>query len=237
MTCLARPTARHETLGQVRSDDAAGPGSDRPLTALLRPELTRGEFVALMILLLGAVALTVVVWWRGRPVPLEPPAEVASEELSIFPATEGPAGEGGSTILVHVAGAVARPGVMALPDGARIDAAIDAAGGALPGARLEALNLARPLRDGEQVLVPAAGENRPPADAGPSPSRLPDGRLDLNAATRDDLEQIPGVGPVTAQRILQHRDQLGGFSDVSQLLEVRGIGPATFAAIEPEVGV
>lgn len=195
--------------------------------------MTPAEVAALAVLLLGAVALTVVVWWQARPLPHEDRPS-GGEAAALVVATEP-----GEEVLVHVSGAVGMPGVVRLSAGARVVDAIQAAGGAADDARLEQVNLAREVRDGEQVLVPSAGEH---GGEGPVPpvtadGRLPDGRLDLNAASAVDLQALPGVGPVTAARIVSHREVIGRFDDVTQLLEVRGIGPATFAAIEPEVGV
>ncbi|WP_370325648.1 helix-hairpin-helix domain-containing protein [Euzebya sp.] len=204
------------------------------------------EALALLILLAGAAALSGVVWWTNESAAPAPPVASTVEErpgpLEVTPDAPrgpppGPATPAGD-VVGHVAGAVARPGVLTLPAGSRVADAVTAAGGPTPDAVTGALNLARPLEDGEQVHVPAAGEDPPPS-APPPPSAAgdPPGPLDLNTATTAQLEALPGVGPVMAQRIVEHREAIGGYLDVTQLLEVPGIGPGRFAELEPLVSV
>jgi competence protein ComEA len=148
-------------------------------------------------------------------------------------------------VVVDVAGKVRRPGVYHLPGGARVDDAIRAAGGALAGARLDRLNLAARLVDGQQVAVgipPAAGGGGGPAVAGsgspaPSGGASTAGPVDLNTAGLDQLETLPGVGPVLAQHILDWRTAHGSFASVDQLNDVSGIGEVKFAALRPLVSV
>lgn len=188
----------------------------------VRLGLTAAEAAALALLAGGAVAVCAVLWWTGRPAvtePLAPPVVTAS------PTTP-------TSLLVHVAGAVHQPGVQRLPDGARVADAIAAAGGVTSEAALSALNLARPLSDGEQILVPETATALPAAASGAAT-----GPLDLNLATAEALEGLPGVGPVLAARIVAHRDRIGRFRDVSELQDVPGIGPARFAELEPLVVV
>lgn len=153
-----------------------------------------------------------------------------------------------ATVVVHVAGAVTAPGVVELPAGARVAAAIEAAGGAEQDAELAAVNLARPVQDGEQVYVPRAGEAEPGAEAGaagesPAGGAVPGapaadgGVVDLNTADLAALDTLPGVGPAIAQRILDWRDANGPFHSVEELLEVSGIGPATFERLRELVRV
>jgi competence protein ComEA len=129
-------------------------------------------------------------------------------------------------LVVHVVGEVRRPGLYRLRDGARIADAVRRAGGARRGADLAALNLAAPLVDGVQVLVPAraAEVSSPPAvtegDAG-----APVGPISLSSATLDELDELPGVGPITAQKILDYRAEHGPFASVDDLDAVPGIGP------------
>ncbi|TAM89870.1 MAG: ComEA family DNA-binding protein, partial [Jatrophihabitans sp.] len=141
-------------------------------------------------------------------------------------------------LVVDVAGQVLHPGVYRLPTGSRVVDALRAAGGALPGVSTASLNLAAPLRDGQQVAlgVPAASDTAPGADPGGSGS-APGGPVDLNTAGREQLQSLPGVGPVLAQHILDWRAEHGRFTGVEQLTEVSGIGPAKFAALRAHVTV
>jgi len=152
----------------------------------------------------------------------------------------------GQTLTVHVVGQVRHPGVLRLAAGSRVTDAIERAGGATPRADLSAINLARPLVDGEQVRVPEPGEAVPPAGA-PGPGGTAggtsgaagagNGLVNLNTASQADLEELPGVGPVLAQRILDWRTEHGRFTTVDELGEVSGIGEKTFAQLQPKVTV
>ncbi|MGC5616523.1 ComEA family DNA-binding protein [Georgenia sp. Z1491] len=162
----------------------------------------------------------------------------------------GGSGDGaGTDVVVHVAGAVARPGVVSLAPGSRVGDAVDAVGGARAEADLMSVNLARPLVDGEQVYVPVEGEEprEPPAGAqgappgagdssgatggdatgGAGPVGAADGAqpIDLNTAGPGELETLPGIGPALAGRIVAHREQVGAFVSVEELQDVSGIGP------------
>lgn len=145
--------------------------------------------------------------------------------------------------MVDVVGKVRRPGVFRLPDGARVDDALHAAGGALPGVDLSSLNLARKLGDGEQIAVgvpgagpPAPAAGAPAAGAGPSGAST-SSPIDLNTATLEQLDTLPGVGPVLAQRILDWRTAHGRFDTVDQLRDVTGIGDSRYADLKPLVTV
>ncbi len=138
--------------------------------------------------------------------------------------------------LVHVLGAVARPGVYRLTPGARVLDAIAAAGGLTAEAAPDGVNLARPVVDAEQLVVPRVGEVLPAAPAGPSGVRA-DGRVDLNTADADALETLPGVGPATAERIIRWREANGGFRAVEDLLAISGIGARTLEALRDLVTV
>jgi competence protein ComEA len=167
------------------------------------------------------------------------------------PALPEPAGtpSAAAGLVVDVEGKVAKPGVIHLPTGSRVMDALQAAGGALPGTDLLSLNQARVVNDGEQILVgappglgvlsagPGTANGPPGASAhvgghGKQPPAVP---VHLNSATEDQLEELPGVGPSLAQRILDWRTQHGQFASVGQLQQVRGVGPATFAALRPWV--
>jgi competence protein ComEA len=157
-----------------------------------------------------------------------------------------PVGEGAAVeVVVHVAGAVAAPGVQRLPTGARVVDAVDAAGGALPDADLARINLAAPLTDGQQVYVLREGEVAPPVPAGPqaggsagtSGTGASGGLVDINRASADQLDELPGVGPTTAEAIIAHRDQHGPFGSVDELIDVRGIGEAKLEQLRDLVTV
>jgi competence protein ComEA len=131
-------------------------------------------------------------------------------------------------VVVDVTGAVARPGVYRLPAGARVTDAVERAGGASGGALLEAINLAARLADGQQVVVPTRGP------AGAPLATVADGEqgpISLGTATVEQLDTIDGIGPVTAQDIVDFRDEHGGLSSVDQLDQVSGIGPATMESL------
>ena len=192
-------------------------------------------------LVVGAAVLLVigVVAWRAfgpQAAPVEmtlPRATPASTEQPL----DGPAADGG-TAYVHVAGAVVSPGVYRLGPSARVSDALDAAGGPAGDADVDALNLAAKVADGERVYVPRKGE-APAAvlAAGTSATGSKPAVLDLNTATAEQLEELPGVGPATALAIVEHRTERGRFRSVDDLLEVRGIGEAKLAAIRPKVRV
>jgi len=151
---------------------------------------------------------------------------------------------------VHVAGAVAAPGVYQLPAGSRVVNAVDAAGGPTPSAALDGLNLAAPVADGQRVYVPVVGELDPATvDNGPTASGAaptdgsvptggaPTGPVDLNRATSAELETLPGVGPATAAAVIEDRQRNGPFATVDELDRVSGIGPATLALLRELVKV
>jgi competence protein ComEA len=142
-------------------------------------------------------------------------------------------------IAVHVAGNVLKPGVYDLPGDARVVDAIRLAGGATAIADLNAINLANPLNDGQQVYVPAVGEKVPPSSNGLSAGGSGTGSatnsveypININSADAALLDELPGVGPATAQAIVTYRDQNGPFANVNGLEDVPGIGPAKVAAL------
>ena len=133
--------------------------------------------------------------------------------------------------VVDVAGAVRRPGLYRLRSDARIDDAIVAAGGATAKAQLDAVNLAAPVADGEQVVVPSRGAGAAAASS-PAAGSSPSAPLDLNTATAEQLDALPGIGPVTAQKILDYRQEHGSFHSVAELEGVPGIGPGRLAQLK-----
>ncbi|MBI4935749.1 MAG: helix-hairpin-helix domain-containing protein [Actinobacteria bacterium] len=141
-------------------------------------------------------------------------------------------------LVVHVAGAVAHPGVYRVAPASRVIDAVDRAGGLAGDAQPDALNLAAPLIDGERVYVPRVGESVPVATpAVGEVSDAPAGPVNLNRAEADELDQLPGVGPATAAAIIAHREQHGPFASVDDLADVRGIGPAKLEALRGLVTV
>ncbi|RQX18530.1 competence protein ComEA [Micromonospora ureilytica] len=191
---------------------------------------------------LAVVAVVVVVgaagWaWQARP-QSEPIAPLASETASAAPAGD-PSVSNSGEVVVAVAGKVRKPGLVRLPAGSRLADAVQAAGGALPGVDVALLNPARKVTDGELIVVgvtppPVPGGAAGPVAGGAAPAVGP---LNLNTATLAQLDALPGVGPVLAQRILAHRDQHGGFKSVGDLRQVDGIGDARYEQLKDLVTV
>ncbi|MCW2814076.1 MAG: comEA [Nocardioides sp.] len=227
-----------------------------PAWADVLPETLRGR-VALapgpvaVIAVLVAVALAYTCWQVVRddpaaPVPVAATAPVA-DLVPVEPAPSAvPSSAAGSaapaqtgSVTVDVAGRVRRPGIVVLDAGSRVVDALAEAGGARPAVDLTTLNLARPLVDGEQILVGVPGAAAPPpVTAAPGATAgAPAALVDLNLADQTQLEALPEVGPVTAASIVAWREEHGGFSAVTELLEVDGIGEATLATLTPLVTV
>lgn len=200
-------------------------------------------------LIAAAVSVTVVVagaFWlvRSPAPPTEAGLPVASLPSSSAPTLPPPVTTATvpATVVVHVAGAVRRPGVYELPGTARIEAAIDAAAGPTTAAELDALNLAAPVADGQRIYVPRRGDVDPATfvpDPGSAdaPGDAPSGPVDLNMAAAGELETLPGVGPATAAAIVDDRTRNGPFASVDDLERVPGIGPAKLAALRDLVTV
>jgi competence protein ComEA len=181
--------------------------------------------------LFGAVALLLALTLGGRWL-MRP--DTSAEALAVEPVVPAATSatttaEPPSEVVVDVVGAVATPGLYRLGDGSRVADAIALAGGATRKANLSAVNLAAPLVDGTQIVVPRAGEQASaPSAAGVAGTGSPGaaaGPIHLNSASLEELETIPGVGPVTAQRIVDFREQNGPFRSVDELDAVSGIGP------------
>jgi competence protein ComEA len=194
------------------------------------PELSRSQIavygaVAVALLLLGA-----------RAIRAEGSGGSSYESTSSFDSGSSGSSPGsfsldssgsGGDVVVDVTGAVARPGVYRLPAGSRVTDAVGRAGGATGAALLEAINLAARLADGQQVVVPKKG----PGGAPMATAGAEDGPISLGTASAEQLDTIDGIGPVTAQKIVEYRDQHGGLSSVDQLDQVSGIGPATMQSL------
>jgi competence protein ComEA len=189
------------------------------------PELSRQQ-----LLVYGAIAvalLLVGVRWVRSADGATPGGEIAS-------ASTGAAGgsfdlDKGGDAVVHVAGAVRSPGVYRLPAASRVTDAIERAGGPSSDADQNAINLAAPVADGQQVVVPA--EASAPGAAATAGTVDPDAPISLGTATVEQLDTIDGIGPVTAEQIVEFRDQNGGVSSVDDLDQISGIGPATMEAL------
>lgn len=195
-----------------------------------------GALVLSLVAALAAVIAAVGVW-RERPVPEPAPALPLVTAAAAGPSATSPSGAA-PEVVVSVAGRVARPGLIRLSDGSRVADALAAVGGALPGTDLMGLNIARRLSDGEQLLVGVAPPPGQPADGAALGTPAGTSRkVDLNAATLEQLDVLPGVGPVTAQRILDWRAAHGRFTSVNQLREVSGIGQARLARLKDLVRV
>jgi competence protein ComEA len=224
-----------------RPADPARP--DPPSTARWVP--TGRAVGGLAAVVVVAVLVALVVVWQAQPAAQAAPRvrrELPSPTTSGRPAggsTSPPPGAA-AELVVHVVGAVHRPGLVRLPGGARVADALAAAGGATAAARLASVNLARPVVDGEQVVVQRRGRpallGAPPA-GGPAADAGPTAPVDLNTATLDLLDGLPGIGPVLAQRILDWRTAHGRFSSVDELGEVSGIGEAILSDLAPLVVV
>ncbi|MFE4669925.1 ComEA family DNA-binding protein [Streptomyces sp. NPDC056716] len=212
-----------------------------PVWLQARVGLERRSVVALTVVLVLAAGLAVHHYWTGRPQAVRAPevveaavpfgeTEATPRAVSASAAPGGAGGTAGGVVVVDVGGKVREPGVHRLPVGSRVADALQAAGGVRPGTKLDGLNRARVLVDGEHVVVggPAAPgpqvavEGVPGAGASSAP-------VSLNSATPEQLDALPGVGPVLARHIVDYRTQHGGFRSVDELREVNGIGDRRFA--------
>jgi competence protein ComEA len=232
----------------TKTDDASG------WVAAVRADPGRAGVIGLAVVGVIAVLVTVFTLVRDKPPPVTsaklPPVEMVS---SASP-TPGPPNTDGP-VVVSVVGLVHKPGLVTLAPGARIADALTAAGGALDGADLIGLNMARRVTDGEQIIVGiAAAPGQPtamgsstssgpatatPTDAPPAAGKpsAPGGLVDLNAATVEELDTLPGIGPVTAAAIVAWREANGRFTSVDQLGDVDGIGPARLEKLRDRVRV
>lgn len=220
-----------------------------PVWVQSRCGLEPRTLAALAVVLVVAAGFAGRYFWTGRPEAVRapeivraapPPGSGASPAVSVAPAPGPASGTPPSGVVVDVSGKVRRPGVLTLPAGSRVADALRAAGGVRPGTDLTGLNRARILMDGEQVAVgvPAAAVAGGGPGVGTGTGPAPGTRaapLSLNTATVEQLDTLPGVGPVLAQHIVDHRTEHGGFRSVAELREVNGIGERRFADLSPLV--
>lgn len=197
------------------------------------------QFVREHLVVVGIVVLSGVMWGgysliQARTVPV---AAAAQPSVAISAASPAPSPTATTQLLVHVLGEVRRPGVVKLPEGARVQDALAAAGGLTRRADLGDLNLAAPVADGAQLIVGRNGSQVRGVTTGGGTDAGATGRVDLNTATAEQLDALPGVGPVTAQKILAWRAAHGRFQALAELQEVDGIGPKSYAQIAPHVRV
>ncbi|WP_369367155.1 helix-hairpin-helix domain-containing protein [Streptomyces sp. CG4] len=220
-----------------------------PVWLQARCGVERRGVVALAVVLVVAAVLAVQHFWAGRTESVSAPQVVRAQTQTPYPkkqdgggakagavagAGAGASSAPGGQIVVDVSGKVRKPGICRLPAGSRVADALRAAGGVRPGVSIEGLNRARFLVDGEQVVVGGpAGAMAPPGPvagrASGSAGSAPAAPVSLNTATADQLDTLPGVGPVLAQHIVDYRTQHGGFRSVDELREVNGIGDRRFS--------
>jgi competence protein ComEA len=192
--------------------------------------LSRGEIVGLIVVLvavLGGAGL-----WYARSLPKPVTIAQAAPGATVGSVSPSPS----VTLIVDVAGEVEQPGVYEFAEGDRVIDAIERAGGQLPKADLSLLNLAAPLTDGTQILVPKSG---PPGAfvPGGGTAGTPGGLININSASATELETLSGIGEVLAATIIEYREQNGPFASVDDLMDVSGIGPATLEEIRDQVTV
>ena len=240
MRCMKR--SPEDRLGALRENSAQGwqPDDDvddiADLLPKSRPLPRRMVIVSLMIIVL--IALCVFGFLRTRGTSQPEAAQITAEQ------TED------ARVQVHVAGAVKKPGVVTLDGQARVVDALDAAGGTKKNADLTQVNLARVVKDGEQIVVPEiaddAGANAPQTAQGTAgggtgtaagPAAGAGQKININSASAAELENLPGIGPVTAAAIVAYREEKGPFASVDALTEVSGIGEATLEKIKPNATV
>lgn len=220
----------------------AGPGAGvalrerLPVWLQLRCGFETRTVAAVAVVLVLALGFAAQHFWSGRPAPVAAPQAVNAGAAA--PAATAPSPTAQGRIVVDVAGKVRSPGVLRLPVGARVADALSAAGGVRPGADTSGLNRARVLVDGEHVVVGAPAPPGGPVPGGPGPpgdSVAPVAQVSLSSATVEQLDALPGVGPVLARHIVEFRTARGGFRSVADLRQVTGIGERRFADLRPLV--
>jgi competence protein ComEA len=201
----------------------------------------RGAVALAVVALLAAVAAVLIAWsssarpasTRSMPAPAVAVPKLSGSAPGLAAAVSAPA----TSVVVEVAGKVRRPGLVKLAVGARVADAISAAGGMQPGTPTTGLSLARRLVDGEQLIVGEPAVVGAPSPAGSASPGVAAGPVNLNTATVSELDALPGIGPVLAQRVVDWRLSHGGFTAVDQLREVSGLGGKKFDTLAPLVTV
>jgi len=202
-------------------------------------ELDRRELIGLLVIAAVVVSAALVWYWRSLPRPVRIETSMSAGAVhgtgagSATPASPTP----GPELIVDVAGWVRHPGVYRFHQGDRVIDAIQAAGGPRPGADLAAINEAAMLQDAQQILVTRHGAQGGGGSPGGGGSGSTGGKINLNTATLDQLETLPGIGEVIGQRIIDYRQQHGAFHSVEDLLNVSGIGPSHLADVKDLVTV
>lgn len=191
---------------------------------------SRSELLLVVLLGLAIVGTGALVILRSSDPPAPPVERVVSRPEAA--ASPSPAKQ----VVVHVSGQVNKPGVYELPDGSRVQDAVAAAGGPLAESDANALNLAAVVADGQKVTVPKPGEAVVADPGAPAEAGAPGAKVNLNLATPAQLEELPGVGPVLAERIVAHR-QKGRFTSPRQLMEVSGFGPKKYESLKDLITV
>lgn len=214
----------------------------------LRGRVDLGPWHLAAVALVLAVVLGGTAWWIARgspsePVPVAPAtaAPLAPVSPAVTPVAATASPSAAASVTVDVSGKVLHPGVRVLAAGSRVVDAIAAAGGPRAGVNLSSLNQAQLLVDGEQIIVGGAAPGPPGGVIGTPGEAASSGAagalVNLNTATADELDTLPGVGPATAQAILAYRQEHGSFSSVNQLMDIQGIGEKTLAQIAPHATV
>jgi competence protein ComEA len=200
--------------------------------------LDRRELIGLLVI--GAVVVAAVGFWYVRSLPTQVRIEAAGEAGGGGTGPVAGPSPSASTVVVDVAGWVRHPGVYEMHQGDRVIDALQAAGGAKPGANLTSINLAAVLSDAQQILVTKRGSLGSGAggdSGGAGAAGGPGAKININTATLDQLETLPGIGEVLGQRVIDYREQHGPFHSVDDLLNVSGIGPSHLADIKDSVTV
>jgi competence protein ComEA len=228
---------------QDRAEDGRAHLPAQTLDELPQQRFSRMHVGVIGVLLILGLITAGWLLLRARPVAVASPGEVVtmSTPLQSAPTASPTSSERATKLVVHVLGAVRHPGLVKLGENSRVQDAIDAAGGLARRADPGELNLAQPLADGQQLVIGTkgdpAGEVRNGGESGTGSGSSATSTLDLNHANQAQLEELPGVGPVTAQAISTWRQQHGRFNRIEELQEVDGIGPKTYAQIAPHVRV